>query len=153
MLAEGQGLLETSPQLVFFPGAAIVLTVLGFTLLGDALRDAMDPKSMLFTRDPGPPPSPRRRSSCGTPTARGVSPPDEGRTSIIGDLVAPSEYGAVSVERSGIRSVEGSPERQLSDHHNDSPDRRRDRHWPGGGRQRRRRRQRSLLGESVAVML
>lgn len=44
MLAEGQRALETSPQLVLLPGAAIMLTVLGFNLLGDALRDALDPK-------------------------------------------------------------------------------------------------------------
>lgn len=45
MLAESQGLLATSPQLVLFPGAAILLAVLGFNLLGEALRDACDPKS------------------------------------------------------------------------------------------------------------
>jgi len=44
MLAESERLLQTSPQLVIFPGAAIMLTVLGFNLVGDALRDAFDPK-------------------------------------------------------------------------------------------------------------
>ncbi|MDQ4132186.1 MAG: ABC transporter permease [Actinomycetota bacterium] len=44
MLAEGQSVLQTSPQLVLLPGLAIVLTVLGFNLLGDALREALDPK-------------------------------------------------------------------------------------------------------------
>ncbi len=44
MLAEGQGALQTSPQLVLLPGLAIVLAVLGFNLLGDALREALDPK-------------------------------------------------------------------------------------------------------------
>lgn len=44
MLAEGQAALQTSPQLVLLPGLAIVLAVLGFTLLGDSLREAMDPK-------------------------------------------------------------------------------------------------------------
>ena len=43
MLAEGQRFLQTSPQLVFLPGAAIVVTVLGFNLVGDALREALDP--------------------------------------------------------------------------------------------------------------
>lgn len=42
MVAEGQRALQSSPQLVFFPAAAIVLAVLGFNLLGDALRDAFD---------------------------------------------------------------------------------------------------------------
>ena len=33
----------TSPHLVFFPGLAIMITVLGFNLMGDGLRDALDP--------------------------------------------------------------------------------------------------------------
>ncbi|HZQ84528.1 MAG TPA: ABC transporter permease [Acidimicrobiales bacterium] len=44
MLAETQRFLQSSPQLAFFPGAAIVLSVLGFNLVGDALREALDPK-------------------------------------------------------------------------------------------------------------
>jgi ABC-type dipeptide/oligopeptide/nickel transport system permease subunit len=32
------------PTLVLFPGLAITLTVLGFNLLGDGLRDALDPR-------------------------------------------------------------------------------------------------------------
>ena len=36
--------LRQSPYLVFFPGMAIMLTVLGFNLLGDGLRDALDPQ-------------------------------------------------------------------------------------------------------------
>ena len=44
MLAENQTVLSTSPQLVLFPGLAILLSVLGFNLLGDALREALDPK-------------------------------------------------------------------------------------------------------------
>jgi peptide/nickel transport system permease protein len=32
---------------MFFPGLAILLTTLAFTLLGDALRDAFDPRSTL----------------------------------------------------------------------------------------------------------
>jgi peptide/nickel transport system permease protein len=34
----------TAPHIVLFPGLAIMLTVLGFNLLGDGLRDALDPK-------------------------------------------------------------------------------------------------------------
>jgi peptide/nickel transport system permease protein len=34
----------TAPHIVIFPGVAIMLTVLGFNLLGDGLRDALDPK-------------------------------------------------------------------------------------------------------------
>jgi ABC-type dipeptide/oligopeptide/nickel transport system permease subunit len=34
----------TAPHLIIFPGLAITLTVLGFNLLGDGLRDALDPR-------------------------------------------------------------------------------------------------------------
>jgi peptide/nickel transport system permease protein len=33
-----------APHLLIFPGLAITLTVLGFNLLGDGLRDALDPR-------------------------------------------------------------------------------------------------------------
>jgi len=44
LLQESQPLLERAPTLMFFPGAAIVLTVLGFNLLGDGLRIVLDPQ-------------------------------------------------------------------------------------------------------------
>jgi peptide/nickel transport system permease protein len=44
MVAGTQQYLRNAPHLVFFPGVAIVLSVLGFNLLGDALREALDPK-------------------------------------------------------------------------------------------------------------
>jgi peptide/nickel transport system permease protein len=44
MLADSQNLLASSPQLALIPGAAIVLAALGFNLVGDALREALDPK-------------------------------------------------------------------------------------------------------------
>jgi peptide/nickel transport system permease protein len=34
----------TAPWIAVFPGVAIMLTVLGISLFGDALRDAIDPK-------------------------------------------------------------------------------------------------------------
>jgi peptide/nickel transport system permease protein len=43
MLADGQSYLFSAPWLVAFPGGAIVLTLIGFILLGDGLRDALDP--------------------------------------------------------------------------------------------------------------
>ena len=43
MLGEGRQYLFNSPNLATFPGIAIFLTVLGFNLAGDGLRDALDP--------------------------------------------------------------------------------------------------------------
>ena len=43
MLAEGRGYIERAPWLTIFPGVAIVTAVIGFNLMGDALRDALDP--------------------------------------------------------------------------------------------------------------
>lgn len=43
MLGQERNQLFSSPHLVFFPGLAIMVTVLGFNLLGDGLRDALDP--------------------------------------------------------------------------------------------------------------
>lgn len=44
MLGEERNSVFNQPHLVFFPGLAIMLTVLGFNLLGDGLRDALDPR-------------------------------------------------------------------------------------------------------------
>ncbi|MEV1293297.1 ABC transporter permease [Pseudonocardia sp. NPDC049635] len=44
MISEAQSYLRTSPHLLLFPGAFLVVTVLAFVLLGDAVRDAFDPK-------------------------------------------------------------------------------------------------------------
>ena len=44
MVAEGKSFLFTSPGLLFFPGLAIFLTVMGFVFMGDGLRDALDPR-------------------------------------------------------------------------------------------------------------
>jgi len=45
MLSEGRTYLEQYPHLTIFPGVAIMLAVLGFNLLGDGLRDILDPQS------------------------------------------------------------------------------------------------------------
>ncbi|MBG6216133.1 peptide/nickel transport system permease protein [Arthrobacter sp. CAN_A6] len=45
MLTYAQVELAVAPQLAFLPGACIVITALGFTLLGEALREALDPKT------------------------------------------------------------------------------------------------------------
>jgi ABC-type dipeptide/oligopeptide/nickel transport system permease subunit len=44
MLGAERNQVFTAPHLVFFPGVAIALTVLSFNLLGDGLRDALDPR-------------------------------------------------------------------------------------------------------------
>lgn len=44
MLNEGRQTLELAPHMAIFPGLAIMLAVLGFNLLGDGLRDALDPR-------------------------------------------------------------------------------------------------------------
>jgi ABC-type dipeptide/oligopeptide/nickel transport system permease subunit len=44
MLGEGRNYIFTSPSVTTFPGLAIFVAVLGFNLLGDGLRDALDPQ-------------------------------------------------------------------------------------------------------------
>lgn len=46
MLNDGRGHLFDAPHMVVFPSVALVLTVLSFNFLGDALRDWLDPKSL-----------------------------------------------------------------------------------------------------------
>lgn len=45
LLSQGANYLLYAPHVAFFPGLFIMLTVLGLNLVGDALRDALDPKS------------------------------------------------------------------------------------------------------------
>lgn len=44
MLSDSRNLMETAPWLLIFPGVTIMISILGFNLLGDALRDILDPK-------------------------------------------------------------------------------------------------------------
>ncbi|HYK71591.1 MAG TPA: ABC transporter permease [Pseudoneobacillus sp.] len=44
MLADSKNYIMQAPWTLFFPGVAIMLTVLGFNLMGDGLRDVLDPK-------------------------------------------------------------------------------------------------------------
>ena len=44
LVADGAQQMELAPWLLIFPSAAMVATLLGFNLLGDGLRDALDPK-------------------------------------------------------------------------------------------------------------
>jgi peptide/nickel transport system permease protein len=47
MLGRARGLIFQAPHTLLFPGMAITATVLAFNLLGDGLRDALDPKSRI----------------------------------------------------------------------------------------------------------
>ncbi len=47
MLNDGRGHLFDAPHLVLFPAAAVMLAVLSFNFIGDALRDFMDPRSRI----------------------------------------------------------------------------------------------------------
>jgi len=44
MLADSQTMISIAPHLALFPGFAIILTVLGLNLMGDGLRDILDPR-------------------------------------------------------------------------------------------------------------
>jgi peptide/nickel transport system permease protein len=44
MLSAGRGYLRDAWWMTFFPGLCIMLVVMGFNLVGDGLRDALDPK-------------------------------------------------------------------------------------------------------------
>ena len=44
MIALDRNLFQSAPHLIFFPGVAITLCVLSFNLIGDGLRDALDPR-------------------------------------------------------------------------------------------------------------
>jgi peptide/nickel transport system permease protein len=44
MINQGRGYLQQAPWIVFGPGAALFVTVLGLNFVGDAIRDALDPR-------------------------------------------------------------------------------------------------------------
>lgn len=44
MLSDGRQFLRGSPHITLFPGLAIMITVLAFNMIGDGIRDALDPK-------------------------------------------------------------------------------------------------------------
>ncbi|MGZ5906278.1 MAG: ABC transporter permease, partial [Reyranella sp.] len=48
MLQEAQGFMGQAPWMAIFPGIAIALTVLAFNMLGDGLRDLLDPRLRLL---------------------------------------------------------------------------------------------------------
>ena len=52
IIQDGQGLLYSRPMVALAPGIAIALTVLGLNVLGDGVRDALDPRAKLQDRPP-----------------------------------------------------------------------------------------------------
>ncbi|MFC4357876.1 ABC transporter permease [Halobium salinum] len=44
MINSGRGFMQTAPWMIIFPGLAIAFAVIGFNMLGDGLRDVLDPK-------------------------------------------------------------------------------------------------------------
>jgi ABC-type dipeptide/oligopeptide/nickel transport system permease subunit len=65
MINTGRGYLQQAPWIVFGPGAALFVTVLGLNFVGDAVRDALDPRSVM----PG-----RRRQGASTRMAASSTP-------------------------------------------------------------------------------
>jgi ABC-type dipeptide/oligopeptide/nickel transport system permease subunit len=47
MISNGQAYFQSAPWLFLYPGVALMLTVMGFNLLGDGLRDALDPQGTI----------------------------------------------------------------------------------------------------------
>ena len=45
MLGQAQRYIYDDPHLAFYPAACIIVVALGFTLMGESLREALDPKS------------------------------------------------------------------------------------------------------------
>ena len=43
-MAEGREAFQLHPYIILYPGAVLALTVLSVTILGDGLRDTMDPR-------------------------------------------------------------------------------------------------------------
>jgi peptide/nickel transport system permease protein len=42
MIAQGRSAIFAAPYIMLFPGLALIVTILGFNLLGDGLQDLMD---------------------------------------------------------------------------------------------------------------
>lgn len=53
MLSDGRRFMELAPWVAIAPGVSIMLLVLGFNLLGDGLRDALDPRTRNLVSAPG----------------------------------------------------------------------------------------------------
>ena len=79
LLAQGAAYLLYAPHIAFFPGLFIMLTVLALNLVGDALRDALDPKSR-------PDDAPRDAACCGERLSGGDRDPVEHQPPLPGEI-------------------------------------------------------------------
>ena len=107
MLSEGRTYLSQAPQMMLFPGLAIFLLVLGFNLVGDGLRDALDPHTRRTLRGgrrrrllASRPSAPQARS--GAATGPGPRPP---AAPVIAGPAAPRPEAGHSVTGAPILSV------------------------------------------------
>src|SRR5699024_10032133 len=73
MLNNATYMYTVAPWLFLFPGGALLITTLAFNLLGDGIRDALDPKADRFLKRRKKRPEDRARGSRGTPAAAGAA--------------------------------------------------------------------------------
>ena len=71
MLTDASSFYRQAPWLIFFTGAAISIVAIGFNLLGDGMRESLDPRMRAMT---GPSPSRRRRAAGPAGTAPALDP-------------------------------------------------------------------------------
>jgi peptide/nickel transport system permease protein len=50
IIADGRDYIQEAPWICLYPGLAIAITVLGLNLIGDGLRDALDPRMKVDLR-------------------------------------------------------------------------------------------------------
>jgi len=95
---QGAGLITAYPWTVLGPGLAIFVTVLAFSLLGDGLRDILDPRSrrVLAGEGGGPSTSVAEKQEEAQDTAAEISPPEVAEGSEGGPAPVPSAAGGGS---------------------------------------------------------
>ena len=94
MLTHADTYLGTAPFLAVFPGLAIVVVVLGFNLIGDGMREALDPKlrgrAYRCGHDPSRPMTPRAASKGPSRAVNSLTP-----ASAIGAALSQNDSGGL----------------------------------------------------------